>query len=68
MMFLFAGEDFYPRGGMADLHGTFPDRDSAMAYLARRRRDDGETPNVQWYQLAQLRAGQLVEVEDGVVR
>ena len=65
MYFLFAGEGFYPRGGVQDLVGTFPTLEAAREAGTNPPKDeDGwNLYQVEWYQIAQLVDGQLVLVE-----
>jgi len=60
MYFLFAGENFYPCGGMDDLKGSFASVEDALRYLA----DGGQSfESYEWYQIATVVDGQLVSVE-----
>jgi hypothetical protein len=67
MYFLFAGEDFYPDGGMQDFIGTFPTLEAARRSATNPPKDeDGwNLYQVEWYQIAQVVDGKLVEVERG---
>ena len=60
MYFLFAGETYYPMGGMQDLVGTFPTLESAREAGTG---TDEDGMQYDWYQIAQLVDGQLVVVE-----
>ena len=59
MYFLFAGESFYPMGGMEDLVGTFPTYQAAREALADLRDEDGDTMYYDWYQIATIVDGKL---------
>jgi hypothetical protein len=60
MYFLFAGENFYPVGGLDDLKGSFASVEDALRYLA----DAGQTfETFDWYQIATVVDGRLVAVE-----
>lgn len=63
MYFLFAGESYYPGGGMEDLVGTFPTLEAAREAFARRLDRDGEEAHFDWYQIATIVEGRLVEVD-----
>lgn len=61
MYFLFAGETYYPCGGMSDLVGTFATLDEALAVAKNPPVDeDGYAPRYDWYHIATMVAGQLV--------
>jgi hypothetical protein len=63
MYFLFAGDNYYPVGGMEDLVGTFSTIDEA-----RVEAEAGETIYAEyvrkydWWHIATIRNGQLVVV------
>lgn len=59
LYFLFAGETYYPAGGMEDLIGTFPTIDAA---LARVTTDSGEYEYFDWWHIATVLDDKLVTV------
>lgn len=64
MYFVFAGENYYPAGGMSDLVGTVASLDAARALVANPPVDeDGYQARFDWYQIAQVVDGQLVVIE-----
>jgi hypothetical protein len=64
MYFLFAGETYYPRGGMSDLVGTFPTREAARAAAESPVVDkNGYAPRYDWWDIVMVVDGQLVVVE-----
>ena len=63
MYFLFAGDNYYPVGGMEDLVGTFPTIEAAREAAEAGefiRTDYGR--KYDWYHIATIRDGQLVVV------
>jgi len=52
--FLFAGDYYYPDGGMRDLRGTFDSIDAAMARAAR----------FNWWHIATIVDGQLTIIKE----
>lgn len=64
MYFLFAGDTFYPAGGMDDLVGTFATLEEARAAVAEPGVDeDGFQIRYDWWQIATVRDGELGVVE-----
>lgn len=63
MYFLFAGETYYPRGGMDDLVGVFPTIEEAVQRGENPEPDyDGYRPTYDWYHIATMVDGKLVVV------
>jgi hypothetical protein len=67
MYFLFAGDIYYPTGGMQDYVGTVPTLEAAREAVTNPPKDeDGwNVYQTEWYNIAQVVDGQLVEVEKG---
>jgi hypothetical protein len=64
MYFLFAGETYYPRGGMDDLVGVFPTVEAAVQRGENPEpEEDGYRPTYDWYHIATMVDGKLVVVE-----
>jgi hypothetical protein len=62
MYFLFAGQTYYPRGGVGDLVGSFSTHEAvteAATALAGAVDEDGYTINYDWYQIATIVDGKL---------
>ena len=59
MYFLFAGENFYPCGGMDDLVGSYGSIEEAREAL-----DSDPFRSYEWYQIATVVDGRLVSVEE----
>lgn len=61
---VFAGEDYYPRGGWSDFCG-----EAKTIELAREVRDRAiaivKNPSGQWWQIVDIHAGNVVEADDG---
>lgn len=61
---VFAGEDYYPRGGWADFYG-----EAETIEVAREKRDRAvslvKNPSGHWWQIVDIHAGTVVEAEDG---
>ena len=53
---LFAGDEYYPSGGMLDLKGMFDSREEAQAYVDCREGDDAPVGCYQfdWYHIVRL--------------
>ena len=63
MYFLFAGENYYPAGGMSDLVGTFDTFEDARAAVESPAVDeDGYAPRYDWYHIARVIDRRLVVV------
>lgn len=63
MYFLFAGDTYYPSGGMRDLVGTFASIDEARTVAESGGVDeDGFAFRYDWYHIATLVDGRLVVV------
>jgi len=57
MFFLFAGEHYYPSGGMHDFIDQFDNIDDAIGV--------GRSGKYDWYNIASLQDGKLVTVTSG---
>lgn len=67
MYFVFAGENYYPEGGLNDLVGTFPTLEAAEHWIREGWSGDvdeaeGYRPHFDWYQIGTIVDGILVEV------
>ena len=67
MYFLFAGDNYYPGGGMQDLVGMFHTLEQARAWFENPPPDeDGHAIRYDWYQIAAVNPhdeGRLVLIE-----
>ncbi len=65
MYFLFAGERYYPAGGMGDFVGVYPTIEAAVAAVPTLVDEDGYEIYADWYEVATVAGGTLVTVVRG---